>query len=130
MEGTTAPTAWYLAAVDSVFPGAIQDALDHEAILAGRAVPTDRFVHPATPLYDARFNRVTGIDAVMSAEIADHIRAAGAVDANDRWGHSPTRTPRHPQMIGPIRYRQSATFTSVISADPAVAYAQATVPSQ
>jgi hypothetical protein len=85
MDVTTAPTAWYLAAEDQTFPTAIADATADQATLQGRGLATDLYVHPPTPLYDQRFERVTGVDATTSAALANQIRAAHDVDQDDLW---------------------------------------------
>ncbi|MEQ1503408.1 MAG: hypothetical protein ABMB14_14315 [Myxococcota bacterium] len=85
MAATDAPTAWYLAGNDQVFPTSVADATAFEAALTARGVPTDRVVHPPTPLYDQRFERVTGVEPARSATIAASIRASGAVDPTGAW---------------------------------------------
>jgi hypothetical protein len=83
MAVTQAPTAWYLATYDQTFPSAVADAMDDQVDLTNRGVTTDLYVHPPTPLYDQRFERVTGVDATTSATIAQQIRTEGYVDADD-----------------------------------------------
>lgn len=85
LEATQAPTAWFLAESDSVFPTAEDDAAGLAAGLEARGIPNYRFVHPATKLYDQRFMRVAGVDEPTSAAIADDIRAGGFVDEDDLW---------------------------------------------
>jgi hypothetical protein len=85
MAVTQAPTAWYLADFDQTIPTAVADAMDDQVDLTNRGVTTDLYVHPQTPLYDQRFERVTGVDATTSATLAQQIRDEGYVDANDLW---------------------------------------------
>jgi hypothetical protein len=80
---TEAATGWYLAGADTVFPS--DPALEFQKELAGRGVPTDLYVHPPTPLYDERFTRIAGIDLATSRELAELVRAQGAVDARGDW---------------------------------------------
>lgn len=77
---TSAPTAWYLAEADRTFPTAPAEAAAYAGQLAARGIRGEVYVHPRTPLYDQRFERVAGIDADRSKEIADGLRASGAVD--------------------------------------------------
>jgi len=85
LEATQAPTAWFLAESDSVFPTAEDDATAFAAGLDARGIANQLVVHPATPLYDQRFMRVAGVDEATSAAIADDIRAGGFVDEDDLW---------------------------------------------
>lgn len=85
LAATSARTGWYLAGNDQTFPTSVADAGLYDAELKARGIATDLYVHPPTPLYDQRFERVTGIDAARSAAIAASIRASGAVDGNDAW---------------------------------------------
>ncbi len=78
---TSAPTAWYLASMDRTFPTAVADATGFASQLGARGIASEVYVHPPTPLYDARFERITEIDADLSRELADALRASGAVDA-------------------------------------------------
>jgi hypothetical protein len=71
------------AGADTVFPS--EPALELQEQLAARGVPTDLYVHPPTPLYDERFTRIAGIDEALSREIAELLRAQGAVDARGEW---------------------------------------------
>ena len=77
---TSTPTGWYLAERDSVFSSGVDDATAASLDLDARGVPWDLVVHPATPLYDARFTRVDGISADQSAEIAQTLRDEGWYD--------------------------------------------------
>ncbi len=85
MATTSAPTAWYLAANDQTFPNAVVDAVADQAALTVRGIATDLYIHPPTQLYDQRFERVAGIDATTSAEIAAQIRDGHFVDAADQF---------------------------------------------
>jgi hypothetical protein len=85
LAATSAPTAWFMAANDSTFPTGVADAEGYAADLDARGVRNHLVVHPATPLYDQRFERVDGVSAAQSAAIADELRAAGFVDAEDQW---------------------------------------------
>ncbi|RME28285.1 MAG: hypothetical protein D6798_02750 [Deltaproteobacteria bacterium] len=82
---TTAPTAWFMAGADTTFPSGAEDARTYAGKLAARGLPAEVHVHPPTPLYDARFTRVPGIDAARSTEIADWIRSRGYVDDRGDW---------------------------------------------
>ncbi|MES2638526.1 MAG: hypothetical protein V4850_03565 [Myxococcota bacterium] len=85
VESTTAPTAWFMAARDSTWPDGDDQAVAYAAGLEARGVTAEAWVHPPTPLYDERFTRVAGISAALSTTIADSLRTAGYVDANDEW---------------------------------------------
>lgn len=85
---TSAPTAWYLAEVDTTFPTAPEQADGFATVLQGRGLRTDLYVHPTTPLYDQRFARIAGIDAATSKDLAARLRADGAVDENGQWTNS------------------------------------------
>ncbi len=85
LAATTAPTAWFLADKDSVWPTGAADTTTSSAAMTARGVATSVNVHPATPLYDQRFERVTGVSATQSKAIADELRADGFVDADDNW---------------------------------------------
>lgn len=85
MAVTEAPTAWYLAEFDQTIPTAVADATADQVDLQGRGIATYLYVHPQTPLYDQRFERVAGVDATTSAMIAQQIRDEGYVDADDMW---------------------------------------------
>ncbi|NOY27918.1 MAG: hypothetical protein GXP62_18800 [Oligoflexia bacterium] len=82
---TTAPTAWFLAAADTVFTTGATDAPIYAKQLQARGLQAQVNVHPTTPLYDERFTRVPGVDADTSAAIADWIRQQGYVDAQGQW---------------------------------------------
>lgn len=85
---TMAHTAWYLAAEDTTFSSAPTQAAGYQKKLDMRGLLTDLYVHPTTPLYDQRFERVTGVDATTAAEIANRLRTMGAVDDAGRWSNS------------------------------------------
>ena len=55
------------------------------AALLARGISAEAYVHPTTPLYDARFTRVAGIDSALSTAIATSLRGAGFVDAEGGW---------------------------------------------
>jgi hypothetical protein len=82
---THARTAWYLAADDQTIPTSIADSTAFQKQLDARGVATELYVHPQTPLYDQRFERVGGIDAARSKTIAASLLAKGDVDANGAW---------------------------------------------
>jgi hypothetical protein len=85
MAITEAHIGWYLTANDKTIPTAIADAMAAQPVLEARGLDTDLYVHPTTPLYDQRFERVAGIDAALSADLAARIRDGGFVDADDQW---------------------------------------------
>lgn len=78
---STTPSAWFMCADDDNPEVCNADARANEATMRSRGVPTDYVEHPPSPLYDERFTRISGIDAVTSAAIAAELRAAGFVDA-------------------------------------------------
>lgn len=82
---TEAATAWLLAESDTVVPSAVDLASSFLGELTTRGIPAELYVHPQTPLYDERFTRITGIDLAKSIEIADALRAQGAVDERGAW---------------------------------------------
>jgi hypothetical protein len=77
---STTPSAWYMCAAEDNPEVSNAEARANEARLRGRGVATDYAEHGASPLYDERFTRIEGIDAVTSAAIAAELRAAGFVD--------------------------------------------------
>jgi len=77
---TTTPSAWFMCQNDDNDNVANAEAAANSAALAGRGVPTLYDEHPASPLYDARFERI-GLASGTSAAIAAELRAAGFVDA-------------------------------------------------
>lgn len=79
---TTTPSAFYLCANDENENVSNTQALANSQTLAGRGVPTVGILHPATPLYNQRFIRVSGVSAAQSLAIANELRAGGFVDAN------------------------------------------------
>ena len=85
LDATSAPTGWFLAANDQTFPTAVSDANGFSAGLSARGITNQIYVHPTTPLYDARFTRITGVDLTRSKRLSAALRAAGAVDENDEW---------------------------------------------
>lgn len=85
LAATRAPTGWYLAANDQTFPSGVAEAIAFQAALSVRGVVTELVVHPQTPLYDERFRRIAGVSEQQSADIANAIRAVGAVNAAGNW---------------------------------------------
>lgn len=77
---STTPSAWYMCAAEDNPEVSNAEARANEAQLRGRGVATDYAEHAPSPLYDERFTRIDGIDAVTSAAIATELRAAGFVD--------------------------------------------------
>jgi len=80
---TTTPSAWFMCQNDdneNVGGAGNADAAANSAALAGRGVPTLYDEHPASPLYDARFERI-GLASGTSAALAADLRAAGFVGA-------------------------------------------------
>lgn len=77
---STTPSAWYVCAAEDNPEVSNAEARANEAELRGRGVATDYAEHTPSPLYDERFTRIEGIDAVASAAIAAELRAAGFVD--------------------------------------------------
>ncbi len=96
---TRAPTAWYLAANDQVFPDAVADAQAFEPTLAGFGVATDLYVHPTTPPHPERFTRVAGIDAATSAAITADLYASGAVAPDGSWTVPGSRVDLDPALL-------------------------------
>lgn len=73
---TTTPTAWYLAAADTTWPDGEKIAAKAAARMEADGIPHDLYVHPQTPLYDARFTRA-GLSLEESTALAATIRAEG-----------------------------------------------------
>lgn len=74
------PSAWFMCGAEDHPEVSNVAARANEATLRGRGIPTDYVEHPPSPLYDARFARIDGIDAATSAAIATELRSAGLVD--------------------------------------------------
>lgn len=84
-EVTRTPTAWRMCANDrneNVGQEGNAEAARNSAVLASRGVRTELELHPASPLYDQRFERV-GLSPETSAAIAGELREAGFVDVRD-----------------------------------------------
>lgn len=113
LEGTSTPTAWYLAEHDSVMTSAADDASRFRDALSARGVATDLWVHPATPLYDERFERVAGVDPVSSARIARGLRDAGFVDVDDRFTTTGARITASLGDVDGISELDASTRTAV-----------------
>jgi hypothetical protein len=79
---TTTPSAWFMCANDDNDMVSNADAAANSAALAARGVPTVFALHPASPLYDARFVREPGIALATSQALAAELRAAGFVGAD------------------------------------------------
>jgi hypothetical protein len=79
---TTTPSAFHLCANDENENVSNTQALANSQTLVTRGVPTVGILHPATPLYDQRFIRVSGVSTAQSLAIANELRAGGFVDAN------------------------------------------------
>lgn len=79
---TTTPSAFFLCGNDDNENVSNAQALANSQTLMMRGVATIGMLHPATPLYDQRFIRVSGVSAAQSAAIANELRAAGFVDTN------------------------------------------------
>ena len=77
---TTTPTAFLLCANDDNGNVDNDAAIANAATLTSRGIPTLLDLHPASPLYDARFAREATIPLATSAALAGEIRAAGFVD--------------------------------------------------
>lgn len=86
---TTTPTAWLMCGNDDNPEVDNAAAATNSAGLAARGVPTDFALHPAAPLYDARFARVTGVSLAASQSLLAELRAAGFVAA-DGFATRPT----------------------------------------
>lgn len=115
-SATRVPTLWMLAERDSTFPTGAADAAKAAAGMDARGVPNELDVHPATPLYDARFQRIAGIDATTSAAIAADLRAAGAVDADDAWlltGAQVTAGMDFPSLAGLTTSQRTAVAAEI-----------------
>ncbi|MCA9494265.1 MAG: hypothetical protein KC621_30270 [Myxococcales bacterium] len=110
---TTTPTAWYLAEHDSVMVSAVDDALRYRDALEARGIATDLWVHSATPLYDQRFERITGIDPVQSAQIARGLRDAGFVDDDDAFTTTGARITASLAEVDGVSELDALTRTAV-----------------
>jgi len=75
-EITTAPTAWFLCEYDHTADN--ESAQANHQLLLDRGVPTELHIHGPSPLHDARFERIPGIDGPTSAAIASELRALHA----------------------------------------------------
>lgn len=79
---TTTPTAWYLCGNDDNAEVSNANALANSATLSSRGIATVAALHPATPLFDERFARVSGVSVAQSRAIAQEMRTAGFLDSN------------------------------------------------
>jgi dienelactone hydrolase len=79
---TTTPSAFYLCGNDDNDNVSNTQALANSQTLVTRGVPTVGILHPATPLYDQRFIRVSGVSPAQSLAIANELRGGGFVDSN------------------------------------------------
>ncbi len=79
---TTTPSAFYLCGNDDNVDVSNTQALANSQTLVTRGVPTAGLLHPATPLYNQRFIRVSGVSAAQSLAIANELRAGGFVDSS------------------------------------------------
>jgi dienelactone hydrolase len=79
-KATTTPTIWLMCENDSNTQVSNAKAkTNHDALIANK-VASAFAEHPPSPLYDQRFTRVAGIDAVTSKALTDDLRAAGLID--------------------------------------------------
>ena len=60
-------------------------ALANSASLTARGVSSVALLHAATPLFDERFVRVAGVSTTQSRALAAELRAAGCLDADQRF---------------------------------------------
>jgi dienelactone hydrolase len=82
---TQTPTAWHLCGSDDNADVSNTNAQANSASLAARGVPTFVALHPATPLIDERFVRVSGVSLAQSKALAAELRAAGLLDASSMF---------------------------------------------
>lgn len=80
-ENTLTPSAWFMCAQDTNDQVSNDSARSASETVAARGVDTIFDIHQPSPLYEARFTRVEGIDLPTSAAIAAELRAAGLLDA-------------------------------------------------
>lgn len=74
------PTEWLMCGNDDQPEVSNEEAKANHDSFKARGVPSEFFVHQATPLYDERFARVPEITTEVSRAIAKEFRAAGFVD--------------------------------------------------
>ncbi len=79
---TRTPTAWHLCGNDQNGDVSNATAQANSATLGANGVPAVALLHPATPLYDERFARVTGITVARSIAISAELRTAGYLDGS------------------------------------------------
>jgi hypothetical protein len=82
---TTTPTGFLLCANDDNANVDNADAIASAGVLTARGVPNLLDLHPASPLYDARFVREPGIVLSTSQALANELRTAGFVDASNTF---------------------------------------------
>jgi hypothetical protein len=75
------PSAWYMCGGEDNPEVSNAEARENESKLKAAGVPTEYYENPASPLYDERFTRITGITPETSKAIANELRAGGFVDA-------------------------------------------------
>ncbi len=81
-QNTTTPTAWFMCANDDNSEVSNTTAQSNYNIAKGRGIAAIFDLHPASPLYDQRFARVSGVSSSASAAIAGQFRTAGMVNAD------------------------------------------------
>lgn len=82
LRKTQTPTAWYMCGHENHPEVSNKEAHENHMRLKRRGVYSEYAEHPATPLYDERFSRLTDVSLQVSKLIVSEIRAAGLVDKN------------------------------------------------
>jgi hypothetical protein len=81
-QNTLTPTAWFMCANDDNPQVSNTTAQANFNIAAARGIASVFDLHPASPLYDQRFARVSGVSANTSAALAGEFRAARMVGSD------------------------------------------------
>ncbi len=110
---TTTPSAWLLCANDDNDEVDNDQAAANSATLVARGVTTFVDLHPASPLYDERFTRDTGVSLASSQGMAAELRAAGFVGADGLF------TTPTPAIVAAVTANPSL-MPSLVALPPAV----------
>lgn len=113
---STTPSAFFLCGNDDNDEVNNAQAQANSQTLIGRGIPSVAALHPATPLYDQRFIRVSGITANQSRAIANELRNAGFVNANGFF-NTPTPTISNAVSTAPASYPTISALTSAQQRD-------------
>ena len=120
---TRTPSAFYLCGNDDNDNVNNSDALANSQTLVTRGIPTVGILHPATPLYDQRFIRISGVSLAQSLAVANELRAGHFLGADGFFTISSsgisaavTAAPTSFPTISALTAGQQREFVAQISA--------------